>query len=118
MILNFDNKFRDIELILYKREIITEIQTLKTKSIEIEKALNFTKSIVLIILQKNSIRKNDVNKLRNDKFNMFSNRDRRYIIKHVHLNFRIIYAQLKIEAEIFCFKFTFYRTFKLYELIN
>ena len=47
-----DNRVRDIELILYERDMITEIQTLRTKLIEIEKILNLTKSIVLIILQK------------------------------------------------------------------
>ena len=98
--------------------MITEAQTLRTKSIEIEKTLNFTKSIVLITLKKNSIRKNDVIKFRSDRSDMLSNRDRKYIIKHVRLNSRLIYAQLKLESEIFCFKSTFYRKLKLYELIN
>ena len=47
-----DNKSHEIELISFKRDMITETQTLKTKSIEIEKILDFTKSIVLITLKK------------------------------------------------------------------
>ena len=113
-----DNKSHRTELILFERDMITEAQTLKTKSIEIEKTLNFTKSIVLIILKRNSTRKNDVIKFRSDKSDMLLNRDQRYIIKHVRLNFRLIYAQLKFQSKIFCFKFTLYRTFEFYELIN
>ena len=113
-----DNRFHKIELISFKRDMITEAQTLRAKSIEIEKTLNFTKSIVLITLKKNSIRKNDVIKFRSDRSDMLSNRDRKYIIKHVRLNFRLIYAQLKLESKIFRFKFILYRTLRLYELIN
>ena len=113
-----DNRSHRTELISFERDMITETQTLRTKSIEIEKTLNFTKSIVLITLKRNSIRKNDVIKFRSDRFDMLSDRDRRYIIKHVRLNFRLIYAQLKLESKIFCFKSIFYRTLRFYELIN
>ena len=113
-----DNRSHRTELTSFERDMITEAQTLKTRSIEIEKTLNFTKSIVLITLKKNSTRKNDVIKFRSDRSDMLSDRDRKYIIKHARLNFRLIYAQLKLESKIFCFKFTFYRTLRLYELIN
>ena len=113
-----DNRSHRTELILFERNMITEAQTLRARSIEIEKTLNFTKSIVLIILKRNSTRKNDVIKFRSDKSDMLSNRDRKYIIKHVRLNSRLIYVQLKLESEIFCFKSTLYRTLRLYELIN
>ena len=113
-----DKKSRDIELILFERDIIAETQALRTKSIEIKKALNFIKSIVQIIIKINSIYKNDVFKFRSDKFNMFTDCDRKYIIKYVRVNSRIIYAQLKLKTEISCFKFIPYRTLKLYELIN
>ena len=38
-----DNKSHKTELISFKRDMITEAQTLKAKSIEIQKTLNFTK---------------------------------------------------------------------------
>ena len=113
-----DNKSYRTKLISFKRDMIIEAQTLKTKSIKIKKTLNFTKSIVLITLKRNSIRKNDVIKFRSDIFDILSDCDRKYIIKHVCLNSRSIYAQLKLKSKIFCFKFTLYRTLRLYELIN
>ena len=113
-----DNRFHETKLISFERDIITEAQTLRARSIEIEKTLNFTKSMILIILKRNSIRNNDVIKFRSDKSDMFSNRNWKYIIKHVCLNFRLIYAQLNFESKIFCFKFILYRTLRFYELIN
>ena len=113
-----DNRSHRTELTPFERDMITEAQTLRARPIEIEKTLNFTKSIVLIILKRNSTRKNDAIKFRSDRSDMLSNRDRKYIIKHVRLNSRLINAQLKFESEIFCFKFTFYRTLRFYELIN
>ena len=112
------NRPHRTELTSFERDMITGAQALKAGPTEIEKTLNFTKSIVLITLKRNSTRKNDVIKFRSGRSDMLSDRDRRYIIKHARLNFRLIYAQLKLESEVFCFKSILYRTLRLYELIN
>ena len=76
-----DNRPRNTELTSYQRDLIVEIQALRHTSIEIGKTFNFIKSTVQSIIQKDSIRNDDVSESRSERFVVLAKRDRRYIIK-------------------------------------
>ena len=108
------NKPRNIELNQCQRGMIIEAQALRHASAEIAKTLNVPRTTVIYTLQKDSERNNERFKSRSSRPGMFSDRDRRRIIKFARINSRIIYVEVGVQ----CSRFTLYRTLKDYDLTN
>ena len=77
-----------------------------------------TRYTVIYTLIKHTERNYEKFKSRSGRPGIFSNRDRRRIIKFTRINQRITYAQLRTEVEVKCSRSTLYWTLKDYSLTN
>ena len=111
------NKPRNIELNQCQRGMIIGAQALGHAPAEIAKTSNVPRTTVIYTLQKHSERNNEKSKSRSGP-GIFSDRDRRRIIRLTRINPRITYAQLRTEAGVQCSRSTLYRTLKDYGLTN
>ena len=98
--------------------MIIGAQALGHASAEIAKTLNVPRTTLIYTLQKHSERNNGKSKSRSGRPGIFSDRDRRCIIKLARINPRITYAQLRTEVGVQCSRSTLYRTLKDYGLTN
>ena len=112
------NKPRNTELNQCQRGMIIGAQALGHAPAEIAKTLNVPRTTVIYTLQKHPERNNENSKSRSGRPRIFSNCDRRRIIKLARINPRITYAQLRMEVEVQCSRSTLYRTLKDYGLTN
>ena len=112
------NKPRNTKLNQCQRGMIIGAQALGHAPAEIAKTLNVPRTTVIYTLQKHSERNNEKSKSRSGRPGIFSDRDRRRIIKFARINPRITYAQLRTEAGVQCSRSTLYRTLKDYGITN